>query len=115
MSEDTPERIWADPEGHDFDKVDLGVGNTEYIRADLARAAPTVKPLEWCDLSDSHSNAHALFGAYYNIHRSRTGKSWVVTSVCRRGSDTLGFSENAEEAKAAAQADYERRILSTLK
>ena len=73
-----------------------------------------VKLLEWCDLSDSHSNAHALFGAYYNIHRSRTGKSWMVTLVFRKGSDTLGFSENAKAAKAAAQADYEQRILSAL-
>ena len=84
----------------------------EYV---LARAAPTVKPLEWRDLSESHSTAHALFGAYYFIHRSRTGKSWMATLVDRAGSNTLGYSESEEAAKAAAQADYERRILSALK
>ena len=73
-----------------------------------------VKPLEWRVLSEGHSTACALFNAFYTINRSRSGKSWMVKLVDRTGSTTLGYSENAEAAKASAQADYERLILSAL-
>ncbi|QDP54205.1 MAG: hypothetical protein GOVbin4685_65 [Prokaryotic dsDNA virus sp.] len=106
MSEDTPERIWADPEGHDFDKVDLGVGNTEYIRADLARAAPTVKPLEW---SDYPAGSKCETDSRYNIKFWGPEQLWVNEYTTMRRHETL------KEAKTAAQADYERRILSALK
>lgn len=50
MSEDAPERVWVKVQydswgayGHWY--LEGKGGGTEYIRADLARAAPTVRPL----------------------------------------------------------------------
>ena len=114
---DAPERIWTTGNTrtgswNNESMARFGLPEVEYIRKDLAK--PTVKPLEWRDLSEGHSTACALFNAFYTIKRSRSGKSWMVTLVDRTGSTTLGFSENAEAAKEAAQDDYEKRALSVL-
>lgn len=71
-----------------------------------------VKPLEWTEFTfaglPSFWNAEAApFGVYYRIERDRDcfwmslGEEWSL-------------HDTPEEAKAAAQADYERRILSAL-
>ena len=114
---DAPERIWTTGNtltgSWNNEAIErFGLPEVEYIRKDLAK--PTVKPLEWRDLSEGHSTACALFNAFYTIKRSRSGKSWMVTLVDRTGSTTLGFSENAEAAKESAQDDYEKRALSVL-
>ena len=110
--ENAPERVFMDPDMKFSEWDKQYIYDVEYIRKDLAK--PTVKPLEWRDLSEGHSTACALFNAFYTIKRSRSGKSWMVTLVDRTGSTTLGFSENAEAAKESAQDDYEKRALSVL-
>jgi hypothetical protein len=72
------------------------------------RAAPKVKPLEWDDVQ-----ADSVFGVY---DFGRIGGIWTLRLD---GHDIeTGVSTNyrtaAGDAKAAAQADYERRILSAL-
>lgn len=70
-------------------------------------AAVTVKPLEWVDLYCDGSLFqpsidHPL--GYHAVIHSRGENGWWY----------FGPYETLEEAKAAAQADYERRILSCL-
>ena len=113
---DAPERIWADPEGHDFDEVDLGVGNTEYIRKDLA--APTVKPLVWRDakVSDNgeRETANCLVGLYEAIRWSSGDYGGTLAHHPDEKGKKFGGCFSLNEAKAACQADYERRILLAL-
>jgi hypothetical protein len=73
-----------------------------------------VKPVPWRELFEGYSTADTALGSTYNIKRSISGKSWMVNVQARGHSRTLGYSENAEAAKALAQADYERLILSAL-
>jgi len=78
--------------------------------------AVTVKPLMWEDLGNGRAYRAAcpLFGsirieAYYS---GEFHVLWSVPGFC--DSFTPGLYETAELAKAAAQADYEARILSAL-
>ena len=81
-------------------------------RADLAR--PKVKPLEWVTLPWSTDSvfycfAESSFGDFgYGLDNG--GNAYYAVP------DQEGFieAENPEAAKAAAQEDYERRILAAL-
>lgn len=65
----------------------------------------SVKPLEW----ETETKADTLIGTYHILAgRARFAVMLDGVSVLNPFHDTL------EEAKAAAQADYERRILSAL-
>jgi hypothetical protein len=70
-------------------------------------AVPKVKALEWVQNSALLASATGPFGNSYTLMKDFTGRGWFCheTGVDYR---TL------EAAKAAAQADYERRILSAL-
>lgn len=87
----------------------LAVAEIEALRADLAK--PKVKPLAWRCHRDPKDTSEA---------RTQIG-SWTVWEIdgdayCHGPNDTCGrpISGGLEGAKAAAQADYERRILSAL-
>jgi len=71
----------------------------EYIRADLA--APKVKPLVW----DEHNWIASTGFGYVRIENKPAG--WW-------NSLTKSYEPTMHAAKAAAQADYERRILDAL-
>jgi len=69
-----------------------------------------VQPLEWIDITDDDCNfeAYAL-GFRYWIRIVGTLKLVVFRNACE-----LGEFDDAEAAKAAAQADYEARIMAAL-
>lgn len=74
----------------------------------LPAAQPTVKPLVWVG-----SVAKTSFGTYYIVD---LGPLWVAPGrfdVSFSGLD-VARAEDEQSAKAAAQADYEARILSAL-
>ncbi len=134
---DAPGKIWAfAPDIFDNMSVwqDLpspAGDTTEYTRSDIVDAlraelarkdgamTPKVKPLEW--EGDGHwshgpdegwmEEANTPFGWGYSIEFDRSG-NFKVDSAFDWSED--GF-ETPSEAKAAAQADYERRILAALK
>lgn len=67
---------------------------------------PSVKPLEWVDVrGDGSAVAFTSISIIYHAQPN----SWGV-----RNYPDQFFADNIEEAKAAAQADYEARILSAL-
>lgn len=72
------------------------------------RAGPKVKPLEW---SPGHS-AKSPCGAYYIIPVD--GRFAVSLNAMTIGAEDIGRFATIEAAKAAAQADYEARVLSAL-
>jgi len=83
-----------------------------YAAPPAAPDAVKVKPLEWVKTNKSHVNhfsAASVDGQYY--------EAWENTSEARWCAPDMDISEKAHDlssAKAAAQADYERRILSAL-
>jgi hypothetical protein len=82
---------------------------TEYIRADLAR--PRVKPLVW----DYYNVAETPFCTYSVIDylREDEGYMWTRSEYPYHDESEENY-DSIEDAKAAAQADYERRILEAL-
>lgn len=87
---------------------------------------PTVKPLAWRKPTDHpQDDEDALFvaaglgGNYAISTRQMTRKSFdgsTMGHLLWDAEDNFSFTEHAsvEDAKAAAQADFERRILSCL-
>ena len=125
-----PERIWTT--GNEMSgswnatkqatsRIDLG--EVEYIRADLDRADTSaragtgaVKPLVWTEYetdgwADRADAEAGSFGVFYNIDIQPDGYRVVFD---REAVGAIGTFDTADEAKAAAQADYERRILAAL-
>ena len=87
------------------------MGNENKTRADLAR--PKVKPLEWDDWSEPHEYwycSETSFGRYI-IRQAFFPESCFIAVTPTE----FRISENTlEDAKAAAQADYERCIIAAL-
>ena len=118
---DMPEQIWAisrfdtwnarGPDGYWSKDLTGSRHYEEYTRADLTK--PTVKPLEW-DQGIVHW-ARPLPGMKY-IACSSEGATWVwwLEGDCLTREVQRSPHESESAAKAAAQADYERRILSAL-
>ena len=112
MMSDAPERIWAFmPDIFDNmsvwqDQPSPALDTTEYIRADLAR--PKVKPLEW-EYHPSGTMASDNVGKFYVIDTRRLRPYFI-----RWPQGQAPDIENIGAAKAAAQADYESRILASL-
>lgn len=72
-----------------------------------------IKPLEWKLSIEGYASgqwfASSLLGEYYTYMHTPTGRAWL------KGPDGLAdFHDTIDLAKAAAQADYERRIRSAL-
>lgn len=76
----------------------------------------SVKPLEWkANGSTSIWTGELMFGVYYVIYDEGDGFRVFGGQVLSAGGDTpIAFCRDQDEAKAACQADYERRILSAL-
>jgi hypothetical protein len=106
----TPERIWATMEHrrHWDDKPpesEVRAHHTiEYVRADLS---PAVKPLGWESYEPNVYRAATEIGEYVVSHGDLHTPFMGVDSKRRP-------HKTPDDAKAAAQADYERRILSAL-
>lgn len=83
---------------------------------DTVERVAKVRPLVWNDFSERSSRADVFFAACYMLTRWSDG-DWRV-SVSYPGYETSFPGEyifgTRSAAKAAAQADYERRILSAL-
>ena len=84
----------------------------KYRRADLP---PKVKPLEWISFGDAAFVANTPFMIKLRVE-SFHETSWYVTWSVPGYSDEYlsGTLNTSDEAKAAAQAEYDRRILSAL-
>ena len=107
---DAPERIWAFYTPDDFDDSatitdyeTVHHGGQQYIRADLAK--PKVKPLVW----DGHSDIGCLSPLYYGCIYPNSGGNWTLDN-----GECVSAHKTPSDAKAAAQADYESRILAAL-
>ncbi len=73
--------------------------------------AVKVKPLEWVDLTGSGYAWNAInIAGIYGIRTNGPEEIWLTFD----GNGMGGRFYNLEDAKAAAQADFERRILSAL-
>lgn len=81
---------------------------TTEATSESEKLAGLVKPLEWVDLSDS-CIAHTPFGVYKVAQAGETVNMFIARSELPKS-----FHATADEAKAAAQADYAARILSAL-
>lgn len=128
---DAPERIWAVTDPDDVSADILGevyaqqvpdgmVGKpSEYLRSDVCAKYVKVKPLVWSDYSSQGWRRGLVvgYGAYggreTEIKRNPNGWSY--------GGKHWDYKEHGsclnaalEAAKAAAQADYERRIREAL-
>lgn len=123
---EAPEMIWADTDNLTWVETDpaerMKDCEVQYVRADLATPAPQwqpkVKPLVWTDPAPpndeyryDHVFAESALGRY-----SIEWKSWKEYDdfgvFC--AGDYVCSEHQLEYAKAAAQADYERRILAAL-
>ena len=108
-----PERIWTAPTDGEchvgFDTPSVNY-TTEYIRADLAAipAQVRVKPLVWISTGE---NRYSAKSEDYKVVTD--GKCWAFCPE-----DWPPFAGypylTADAAKAAAQADYEARILAAI-
>ena len=91
--------------------MDYGFDKDTAIAAWNTRAAPKVKPLVWT----AKGYAQTPFGKYLVVREDWSGEEdfWFI---CFAGKPygKCGEHGSEEAAKAAAQADYERRILDAL-
>lgn len=116
-----PERIWVEderPEGGSVHVYDAPAGGVvdytiEYVRADLTPAPVAVKPLQWKPVETTlyvGLEAKTEFGSY-KVFWSDDATRWLIDCPFTNSHGGWGLQG---EAEAAAQADYERRILSCL-
>lgn len=83
---------------------------------DAERLAQVVKPLAWENFEGRGAKANAMLLCNYLIDRWSDGRFEVSVSSPGYGTGFDGerWHDSLELAKAAAQADYERRILSAI-
>lgn len=116
--DDAPERVLYQPGFVDAWRTDLPpervhIPAVEYIRSDVAQlAAPAVKvkPLVWVEIRTGQYFEARVIGILYSV---RLG----TDAIARWQAGYLGTWRDAptiEAAKAAAQADYEARILAAI-
>ncbi|MAM60819.1 hypothetical protein [Maritimibacter sp. UBA3975] len=98
-------RLGVDPTPDDVNEANWIIDRMT-AEIERLRAAPKVKPLEW----DGRGTTGVML--QYRIHIGY-GLMNGVFALTLSGS-TIGEFDSEEAAKAAAQADYERRILSAL-
>jgi len=136
LKQDSPEfRAWVEtlPDKH-WAKYDLSACRLgwEAGRAALQQESlkAVVKPLEWVYVgrvvdkpSDPNSlvrqyrGCHSHFGRYggsYSVQEIEPGGRWGFWNTWTSDREPEGVFPTLHEAKAAAQADYEARILSAL-
>lgn len=107
-----PERIWIDAWGGNWSPVSGGTQGIEYIRADLAQPAQVrVKPLVWEERDAHFHAAQSQIGVYYLTDY----KGMVVPFKLECPSQISSRNYTSiDDAKAAAQVDYEASILAAL-
>ena len=115
---EAPERIWA-RESHSertnetmvaWDTPSKHPEEQEYIRADLAK--PRVKPLAWLGGAGRwHAGDYCIEDV---SHGQREVRRLLRASFGTTYVADFSGGRPLEAAKAAAQADYERRILEAL-
>jgi len=113
-----PERIWTCNETKNIWIGEKQEDTVEYVRADLAipfLQGVKVKALNWVKppLSETLSRCETEFGTYRTWTHSEANGKWFW-SVEGGFNNKNGDVANEEAAKAAAQADYEARILSAI-
>ena len=134
MTNDVPERIWVWRNAPHGDLVVSGPDvprltvSSEYIRKDLSDAAARdaqvraearqVKPLEWWRSDTGDLFCDTLVGRY-QIQKGRERYFMMPAMIPGRrnrpdGDAKPSWHKAKESAKAAAQDDYERRVLSAL-
>ena len=121
--------IWRESEAPEYSSAcawDVKMKREAYLaghaaaRADLCPAqapAPRVKPLVWDDFDGMGAKASGFYQANYLITMWRgRGQFEVAMSYpgYQTGFDGERFHDTLEAAKAAAQDDYEARILAAL-
>ena len=125
---DAPERIFAAQYGNtiaaELDHRSIDGDGAEYIRADLHAAevarltaerdaaiagAVTVKPLEW-----HKSHFTSWRGDWHTVPTNYTVRCADENGWRWSHSGGFGYCHSDEAAKAAAQADYERRVRSAI-
>jgi hypothetical protein len=113
---DTLERVWAKKVAHDdgYRLVVTDVPNEilqEYVRADLK---PKVKQLEWQLRKSGVYEAKTIAGVY-EVWPGMQSANWYWRNKWDfTEGQSPGCENDGDEAKAAAQADYERRIWEAL-
>ena len=99
--------------GEIYEKRECVCGRDEALEAILDLLRESVKPLEWgrAEKTGMNLQADCSFGRYYIDLRAGYGWMWWRPAS---GPAHMGIEASEEAAKAAAQADYTRRILSTM-
>ena len=105
--------------GHfDTEAEAITAWNRRAIRS--ATPMPEVKPLEWSEpwpADDLQASYASRTGHMYSVMKIVDDDGWICTVrfwACGNEIYLGGVSKSSDEAKAAAQADYEARILSAL-
>lgn len=70
------------------------------------QSSPKIKKLEWVEVYKSIFNADSSFKYAYEIHVNDDGSTILFNSSARKPKRFI----NLKDAKAAAQADFERRV-----
>ena len=103
----------TDPELHEVCRV-----SAVYLSAQIAPlTAVKVKPLVWEDFHDRAARASGFYDARYVIQFWHHRGEWEVSLSYPgygTGYDGLRWHHTLEAAKAAAQADYQARILAAV-
>lgn len=118
-SDDMPERIWADQDNLTWVEADpterMKSAEVEFVRSDLCASGQQVRVLEWRSTGYDRQTLEASalgLEVFYRVHGKP--KDWTLTSPgAREYVHTPGYETRAD-AQAAAQTDYERRILAAL-
>lgn len=91
-------------------------GGATDLTTDAICASGPVRALEWMPSKTSYTQANCVLGQY-QITFLGEFECWQLSAPHKQGTDWKdGFTRHASKsaAKAAAQADYERRILAAL-
>lgn len=72
---------------------------------DLAKSSPKIKQLEWVDVWEGYEDARTPFG-HYVVRPSIDNKTFLMIDIRKGIQPYLTLNE----AKAAAQIDFEKRI-----
>ncbi|MDP5216735.1 hypothetical protein Q5Y75_05850 [Ruegeria sp. 2205SS24-7] len=95
----------------DIDYTEVVGKNLRPLRADARPTAQVkVKPLEWCNSVDGRGQIAVTEVGQYAVFDEGSPR-WAFS---KRGGYTYHPTKDIDEAKATAQADYEKRILSSL-
>lgn len=105
---DSDYRVGMSGFSNPIDAFEHAIANIPAVTADPVRV--TVKPLVWFDCEDGTSHDE---GCQYEIDKD-SKQYWRIIRGVTGGASYLRHALSLEAAKAAAQADYEARILAAI-